>query len=72
MKTILDSAQRTGTPVQFSLERIFKCGVGICGSCSLGQYRVCRDGPVFSGDMLQGISEFGKTRRDFAGRTIPI
>ena len=72
MKTILDSAQKTSTPVQFSLERIFKCGVGICGSCSLGQYRVCRDGPVFSGDMLKGISEFGKTRRDSAGRTVPI
>ena len=72
MKTILDSAQKTSTPVQFSLERIFKCGVGICGSCSLGQYRVCRDGPVFSGDMLKGISEFGKTRRDSAGRIIPI
>jgi dihydroorotate dehydrogenase electron transfer subunit len=72
MKTILDSANRTGTPVQFSLERIFKCGVGICGSCSLSQYRVCRDGPVFSGDMLKGISEFGKARRDYAGRIVPI
>jgi len=72
MKTILDAAQKTGTPVQFSLERIFKCGIGICGSCSLGQYRVCRDGPVFSGDMLQGVTEFGKTRRDTAGRIVPI
>jgi len=72
MKTILDAAQKMGIPVQFSLERIFKCGIGICGSCSLGQYRVCKDGPVFSGDMLQGISEFGKTRRDFAGRIVPI
>ena len=72
MKTILDAARKMGMPVQFSLERIFKCGVGICGSCSLGQYRVCRDGPVFSGDMLQGISEFGKTKRDSAGRIIPI
>jgi len=72
MKTILDVAEKTDTEVQFSLERIFKCGVGICGSCSLGQYRVCRDGPVFSGDILQGISEFGKTRRDLAGRIVPI
>jgi len=72
MKTILDTSEKTDTPVQFSLERIFKCGVGICGSCSLGQYRVCRDGPVFSGDMLQGITEFGKTRRDSAGRIVPI
>jgi len=72
MKTILDAAMKTDTLVQFSLERIFKCGVGICGSCSLGHYRVCRDGPVFSGEMLQGIGEFGKTRRDSAGRIVPI
>ena len=72
MKTILDAAQKMDTPVQFSLERIFKCGVGICGSCSLGPYRVCRDGPIFSGEMLQGIGEFGKTKRDSAGRIIPI
>lgn len=72
MKTILDAAQKTDTPIQFSLERIFKCGVGICGSCSLGPYRVCRDGPIFSGEMLQGIGEFGKTKRDSAGRIIPI
>jgi len=72
MKAILDAAQKTDRPVQFSLERIFKCGVGICGTCSLGHYRVCRDGPVFSGNMLQGIGEFGKTRRDSAGRIVQI
>jgi len=72
LKTILDAAQKMDTPVQFSLERIFKCGVGICGSCSLGQYRVCRDGPVFSGEMLEGIGEFGKARRDSAGRIVSI
>jgi len=72
MKTILTAARKTDTPVQFSLERMFKCGVGICGSCSLGQFRVCKDGPVFSGEILQGIDEFGKIKRDSAGRIVPI
>lgn len=30
-----------------SLERNMKCGNGTCGHCQLGEYLVCRDGPVF-------------------------
>lgn len=56
----------------FSLHRYMKCGVGICGSCCIDPagLRVCRDGPVFSGDVLAG-SEFGKYSRDAAGRRRP-
>ncbi len=41
---------------QFSLHRYMKCGVGLCGSCCTDPHglRVCRDGPVFSGDVLLG------------------
>jgi dihydroorotate dehydrogenase (NAD+) catalytic subunit len=35
-----------------SIERYTKCGVGICGSCSLNGYRTCVDGPVFDGNFL--------------------
>ncbi|MHC1626322.1 MAG: dihydroorotate dehydrogenase electron transfer subunit [Methanoculleaceae archaeon] len=58
---------------QFSLHRYMKCGVGICGSCCIDPagLRVCRDGPVFRGDVLIG-SEFGRYRRDAAGRRLPI
>jgi NAD(P)H-flavin reductase len=31
-----------------TLERAMSCGVGLCGHCQLGEYFVCRDGPVFS------------------------
>ncbi|KXB05769.1 oxidoreductase [candidate division MSBL1 archaeon SCGC-AAA382A03] len=31
-----------------SLERRMKCGVGECGHCQIGEYYVCRDGPVFN------------------------
>ena len=53
---------------EFSLNRYFKCGIGICGSCCIDPegLRVCRDGPVFSGDRLIG-SEFGLYRRDQCG-----
>jgi dihydroorotate dehydrogenase electron transfer subunit len=43
-----------GIGCQLSLERLVKCGVGICGSCVLdgSGLLVCVDGPVFSGDTL--------------------
>jgi NAD(P)H-flavin reductase len=31
-----------------TLERHMECGIGLCGHCQMGQYFVCRDGPVFS------------------------
>jgi dihydroorotate dehydrogenase electron transfer subunit len=58
---------------QFSLQRYMKCGVGLCGSCCIDPLglRVCKDGPVFTGDLLLK-SEFGSHARDASGRKIPI
>lgn len=53
---------------QFSVSRIIKCGLGICGSCSIDPkgLRVCRDGPVFYGtDIID--SEIGIYKRNHAG-----
>ena len=54
---------------EFSLHRYMKCGVGICGSCCIDPsgMRVCRDGPVFTGELLKK-SEFGHYMRDASGR----
>lgn len=54
---------------EFSLHRYMKCGAGVCGSCCIDPsgLRVCRDGPVFPGDLLQK-SEFGHYMRDASGR----
>jgi dihydroorotate dehydrogenase electron transfer subunit len=54
---------------EFSLHRYMKCGVGVCGSCCIDPsgLRVCRDGPVFTGDKLLK-SEFGHYLRDASGR----
>jgi dihydroorotate dehydrogenase electron transfer subunit len=58
---------------QFSLHRYMKCGVGLCGSCCIDPHglRVCKDGPVFPGDLLND-GEFGKYSRDGSGRKIQV
>jgi len=60
-------------PLQASLERIMRCAIGICGSCVIGKYRVCRDGPVFTSDQLREVElEFGRFKHDFSGKRIPV
>ncbi|MCL4341176.1 MAG: dihydroorotate dehydrogenase electron transfer subunit [Candidatus Thermoplasmatota archaeon] len=55
---------------QFSMERIMKCGVGICDSCSIGGYQLCRDGPTFLKSEIPGLTEFGVSRTTESGRRI--
>jgi dihydroorotate dehydrogenase electron transfer subunit len=64
-------AEKYQIPMQASLERIMRCAVGICGSCVVGRYRVCRDGPVFSSPQLREMKgELGRFRRGFRGERI--
>jgi len=66
-------AERHRVPLQVSLERIILCAMGICGSCVIGPYRVCRDGPVFTSEQLREVEkEFGKYKHGFNGGRIPI
>ena len=60
-------ANEKGIFVQASLERMMKCGVGICGSCCVDQDLVCRDGTVFDGQHLAKSSEFGHFERTKSG-----
>ena len=53
--------------VQASLERMMKCGVGICGSCCIGEDLVCNDGTIFDGTHLSKNKEFGHLYRNKAG-----
>jgi NAD(P)H-flavin reductase len=41
--------------VHVSLERNMKCAIGLCGHCQMGPLFVCRDGPVFTWDRVQGL-----------------
>jgi dihydroorotate dehydrogenase electron transfer subunit len=71
MRAVLTRMIETGIErkTEFSLHRYMKCGEGICGSCCIDPsgMRVCRDGPVFPGDVLAN-SEFGRYMRDASGR----
>ena len=72
MKKIYDLAIEMHCHIQVSLERVFKCGVGICAACVIGPYLVCHDGPVFSESELSGMPEFGQSRRDLSGKKVPL
>jgi len=58
--------------LEASLERIMKCGVGICGSCLIDGFRVCRDGPVVDIDRMDELEEFGTWERTFSGEKNPV
>lgn len=58
--------------LEASLERVMKCGVGLCGSCLIDGFRVCKDGPVIDLEGLRGLEEFGKWKRTPSGSRDPI
>ncbi|MFO7991672.1 MAG: dihydroorotate dehydrogenase electron transfer subunit [Thermoplasmata archaeon] len=70
MKKVVDRCIEEETPVQASLERYMKCGIGICDSCTINGYQVCRDGPVFSGEQLKEMPDFGRFERDKTGKKV--
>ena len=57
-----------------SLERIMRCGCGLCGLCVLDPIGllVCNDGPIFNSHILAKIQDFGKFKRDFSGKKTSI
>jgi len=70
---VLELAEKLGVEFQASLERLMRCAMGLCGSCVVGKYRVCVDGPVFNSSQLREMKgEFGFSKRDFSGRKIPL
>jgi dihydroorotate dehydrogenase electron transfer subunit len=72
MRRVVDFATEARIPSEAGLERIFKCGSGICGSCCIGPYLACKDGPVFNSETLRGLPEFGRSTRDASGRPVTI
>jgi dihydroorotate dehydrogenase electron transfer subunit len=62
MKKVLDIADAKNIEIQASLERKIKCGVGLCGSCCIGEQNnvsVCKEGPIFSTEQLKTFPNFG-------------
>jgi dihydroorotate dehydrogenase electron transfer subunit len=72
MAQVLRIAERENIPAQFSLERIMKCGIGICGSCTIGDLVLCKDGPILKENQISRLSEFGHFHRDKTGKLVQI
>lgn len=51
----------------FSLERLMRCGQGLCGSCVCGDVRICVDGPVLTYSQLKDNPDFGHYKRNRFG-----
>jgi len=60
--------------LEASLERMMRCGCGLCGLCALDPLGllVCKDGPIFDSKVLRNLQDFGKYKRDFSGKKIKI
>ncbi|MFX1417375.1 MAG: dihydroorotate dehydrogenase electron transfer subunit [Promethearchaeota archaeon] len=72
--SIYEICEKWNIELQASLERIMRCGCGLCGLCTLDPLGllVCKDGPIFDSDTLKKIQDFGKYQRDFTGKKISI
>jgi sulfite reductase subunit B len=42
--------------IYLSMEKNMSCGIGKCGHCGLGKYYVCKDGPVFTYDVIENMT----------------
>lgn len=73
VKKIFEMTEQRKLPLEASLERLMRCGIGLCGSCMIGKYRVCRDGPVFTAAQLREVvDELGISKMGFDGSRVPI
>jgi dihydroorotate dehydrogenase electron transfer subunit len=66
MKHVLKIAESKNIEIQASLERKMKCGVGLCGSCCIGENNdisVCKDGPIFNSTQLKTFTQFGTYKK---------
>ena len=71
IKSIINTVQKINIDLQVSLERIMKCGIGICGSCELTGFRICKDGPVFGLKELNAMyGVLGNLKRSHSGKVI--
>lgn len=72
MLKVLKMADEYGLDAQASLERIMKCGIGLCSSCCMDRYVLCKDGPVMDARDILACKEFGVYARDKSGRLVRV
>ena len=59
---------------EYNLERYMKCGIGICGNCTVDPLgiRLCVEGPIVSRNIVDKLTEFGNYHRKPSGKRIPF
>jgi len=67
MHKVVQLAEAKKIYAEASIERMMKCGIGMCGSCCFGEVLACKDGTVFNSQFLLTNKEFGYTHRNKAG-----
>ncbi|MFX0015613.1 MAG: dihydroorotate dehydrogenase electron transfer subunit [Promethearchaeota archaeon] len=77
LKKVLSIAQKHDLEKNTQIclaDRYIRCGFGICGSCFLDDVglSICQDGPVFRGDVLLQVKDFGKFGRSADGSKYPF
>jgi dihydroorotate dehydrogenase electron transfer subunit len=74
MYKVFQICEQNNIPVQASLERMMRCGCGLCGLCAVDPtgLLVCKDGPVFNSKTLREMGDFGKYKRDMTGKKVPL
>ena len=73
VRKVFGLAEKYEVALEASLERLMRCSIGLCGSCVIGKYRVCRDGAVFTREQLREVkNEFGISKRGFDGRKVSV
>jgi dihydroorotate dehydrogenase electron transfer subunit len=72
--SVYEICEQWNLKLQASLERIMRCGCGLCGLCAIDPLGllVCKDGPVFNSESLRLMEDFGKFKRDFTGRKVNL
>jgi len=72
MMGVINFALDYSLPVEASLERYMKCGIGLCDSCAIDGLHVCKEGPVFTGILLSSLKDFGRSHRKPSGKKVPL
>ena len=67
MHKVVQLASENKIYAEASIERMMKCGMGLCGSCCFGDVLACKDGTVFDSQYLLTNKEFGYTHRNKSG-----
>ena len=67
MHKVVQLAEAKKIYAEASIERMMKCGIGMCGSCCFGDVLACKDGTVFNSQILLTNKDFGHAHRNKAG-----